>query len=115
MGTPRWVSQGKDDKKWMGGMLRCGGCSGSWEDELYMDIATKSCDDNDYSGFCSTFKDLRDAGTAYAVLEAVCLAALVIWMYKVIMLVRGLRFLSDVVSMLIATFTVVLHAAAIGI
>ncbi|CAG9325467.1 unnamed protein product [Blepharisma stoltei] len=115
MGTSRWIYQGKDDTKWRGGMLKCGGCSGPWEDNYYSTIATECCDDNDYTGFCTTFKHLRDAGIGFAVFEAVTLALLTCWLLKVYILIRGFYFLSDKVSIIIASSTLASHTIALGI
>jgi hypothetical protein len=72
LGTPRWVKQGSRSNLWRGGLLRCGGCSGDWEDEYYYSIL-QSCKENDVKGYKETFDSLSKAGFLYLSFEILAL------------------------------------------
>lgn len=77
--TPRWIQQGEDEYEWKGGLFKCGGCHGDWEDEYYSSIANDACDIDGFEPYCVTYEDLFTAGIFYVSVTVLVICAAVFW------------------------------------
>jgi hypothetical protein len=84
--TPRWVQQGSSSSLWRGSLLRCGGCSGLWEDDFYTSIS-QQCENSHVEGYFSTFSRLSNAGIVYALFECIGLCCVIL----IVLLQNGFR------------------------
>ena len=96
LATPKWVKHGKSSTQWEGGVVTCTscdliaciGCGGGFDNDAYNSLKNSgSCDFSTVTkSFCSAFKDLGSAGSAYFFFEMLSLLFLTIWLVSVVFL-----------------------------
>ena len=86
LATKRWVTEGRGDSKWFGGLTSCSNCPKVWRDHYYDEIAAQLCtwDDDTYIHYCNIFEDLRDAGGQFLFFELISITMVVAWMVKIL-------------------------------
>ena len=111
--TPRWTEQGTGGTKWRSGLLKCGGCHGKWTN-TYLTQIVKDADNNNVSGYRSTFSDLRSGGYFYVLFEAFALVGTVGWIALIVgLMMRKLLFRELFVKILLI-FIVISNTIAIA-
>lgn len=88
LSTKHWVSQGENERKLNGSLLRCEDCFEGLDGELYSDIMNDDyyCNNPSYDGLCTTIQCLYQAGIAYLLLTLTTLIFLWLWACTVILL-----------------------------
>lgn len=104
-----WVSQGKQETFWRGGLTICEKCDGKFEEESYGDIARYMCDMDEFEGFCELYEELAIAGSIFQATEITALVLAVVWIVRVSLAIRKKQGWRDSISYTISTSCTVIH------